>query len=88
MAQPLGERSDVARQPMRLGLGLPRKRQLGGKLVVWTPLAGAADLGPQLLTPRGGALDEVLQDRVPSRGVGAVLPSSVGCVVRSSAYPG
>ncbi len=27
-------------------------------------------------------------DRVPSRGVGAVLPSSVGCVVRSSAYPG
>jgi len=34
MAQPLGERSDVARQPMRLGLGLPRKRQLDGKLVV------------------------------------------------------
>jgi len=49
MAQPLGERSDVAGQLMRLGLGLPRKRQLGGKLVVGTTLAGAADLGLQRL---------------------------------------
>ncbi len=39
MAQPVDECSDVARQLMRLGLGLPRKRQLGGKLVVWTPRA-------------------------------------------------
>jgi len=43
MAPPLGERSDVAGQPMRLGLGLPGKRQRDGELVVWTPLAGAAD---------------------------------------------
>jgi len=45
MAQPLGERSDVAGQPMRLGLGLPREHQLRGKLVFWTPLVGRIDLG-------------------------------------------
>src|SRR5271166_2567617 len=49
MAQPLGERSDVASQPIRPGLGLPRKLQLDDKPVVWTTLAGAVDLGLQLL---------------------------------------
>jgi len=46
---------------MRLGLGLPRKRQLGGKLVVWTTLAGTAGLGLQRLAPGRGTLGEVLQ---------------------------
>ena len=61
MAQPLGERSDVAGQPMRLGLGLPGKRQRDGELVVGTPQAGAAGLGLQRLAPRGGALGEARQ---------------------------
>jgi len=46
---------------MLLGFGLPRKRQLDGKLVVWIPLAGAVDLGPQLRTPGRGALGEARQ---------------------------
>ena len=49
MAQPLSERSDVACQRLRLGLGLPR--QLYGQLIGWTKLARAADLGLQLLAP-------------------------------------
>ena len=49
VAQPVDERSDVAGQPMRLGLGLPRRPQLGGELVIWTPLPGAASLGLQRL---------------------------------------
>ncbi len=49
MAQPRGERWDVAGQLMRFGLDFPRKLQLGGKLVVGTPLAGAAGLGLQRL---------------------------------------
>ena len=61
VAQPVHERSDVASQPMRLGLGLPRRLQLADKLAVWTPLAGAADPGLQRLAPRHGALGEVLQ---------------------------
>ncbi len=61
MAQPLGERSDVAGQPMRLGLGLPRKRQLGGKPVAGRTLAGAADPGLQRLAPGRGALGEARQ---------------------------
>jgi hypothetical protein len=51
MAQPLGERSNVASQPTRLGFGLPRKLQLEDKIVVWTKLAGAVDLVLQLLAP-------------------------------------
>ena len=61
MAQPLGECPDVAGQRMRLGLGLPGQHQLGGKLVVGTTLAGAADLGLQRLAPRRGALGEARQ---------------------------
>jgi len=49
MAQPLDERSDVAGQLIRFGLGLPGKRQLGDKLMVWTTLAGATGLGLQHL---------------------------------------
>ena len=45
MAQPLGERPDVAGQFMCLGLGLPGLRQLGGELVVGTTLAGVAGPG-------------------------------------------
>ena len=45
MAQPLGERSDVAGQLIRFGLGLPGKRQLGGELIAGTTVAGAAGLG-------------------------------------------
>ncbi len=61
MAQPLDERSDIAGQPMRLGLGLPGKRQLGGEPVVWTPRVGAAHLGLQHLAPRCSALAEARQ---------------------------
>jgi len=50
------ERLDVARQFMRLSLGLPRKRQLGGKLMVWTPRAAVADPGLQRPAPRRGTL--------------------------------
>ncbi len=46
---------------MRLGLGLPRKRQLGGKLVVCDTLAGTAGLGLQHLAPGRGALGEARQ---------------------------
>ena len=49
MAQPLGERPDVAGQFMRLGFGLSYKRQMSGKLVVGTPLAGASGLCLQRL---------------------------------------
>jgi hypothetical protein len=45
----LGKRSNIAGQPLCLGLGLARK--LYGPLVVWTKLAHAADLGLQLLAP-------------------------------------
>jgi hypothetical protein len=51
MAQPLGERSDVARQPIRLGLGLSRLFQLDSKRFVWAALAGAVDPVVQLLAP-------------------------------------
>jgi len=61
MAQPLGERSDVAGQLIRFGLGFARKRQPGGKLVVGTTVAAAADLGMQRLAPRRGALGEARQ---------------------------
>ncbi len=46
---------------MRLGLSLPPKHQLGGKLVAWTPLVGRIDLGLQRLTPGRGALGEARQ---------------------------
>src|SRR5258708_15596289 len=59
MAQPLSERSDVAGQPLRLGLGLPRK--LNGQFVVRTKLTRAANLGLELLAPRPGALGEARQ---------------------------
>ena len=39
VAQPLNKRSDVTGQQVRPSLVLPRKRQLGGKLVVWTTLS-------------------------------------------------
>jgi hypothetical protein len=51
MAQPLGECSDVARQPIRLGLGLSRLFQLDSKRFVWTTLAGAVDPVVPLLAP-------------------------------------
>jgi len=51
MAQPLGERSDVAGQSMRFVLAPSRERQLGGKLVIGFTPAGAADLGLQHLAP-------------------------------------
>ncbi len=59
MAQPLSERSDVAGQSLRLGLGLPRK--LNGQFVVRTKPTRAADLGLQLLAPRPGTLGEARQ---------------------------
>jgi hypothetical protein len=49
VAQPLGERSDVARQPGYLGLDLPGNVQLGNQLVVWAVPAGAVDPGLQFL---------------------------------------
>ncbi len=58
MAQPLGERLNIAGQLMRLGLGLPGKLQLGGEPVVGTPRAGAAHLGLPRLAPRCSALVE------------------------------
>jgi hypothetical protein len=52
VAQPVEERADVASEPVCLGLGLPRTmQQLGGQLVVWIALAGAAGLGLQGLAP-------------------------------------
>jgi hypothetical protein len=51
MAQPLGERSDVTSQPIRLALGLSRLFQLDRKRFVWTLLAGAVDPVVQLLAP-------------------------------------
>jgi len=51
VAQPLDERANVAGQPRRLDLGLPRKRQLGGQRVVGRTLAGTADPGLQRLAP-------------------------------------
>jgi hypothetical protein len=51
MAQPLGERSNVAGQLMCLGLGLPGQRQLGGELIAGTMVAGATHLGLQRLAP-------------------------------------
>jgi hypothetical protein len=57
----LGERSDVAGQPVRCRFGLPRKLQLGGKLLVWITLTCMVDLGLQLLALRPDALgDSVL----------------------------
>ncbi len=61
MAQPLGERSDVAGQLMRLGPSLPGKRQLGGKLIVWTKLVSRIDLGLQRLAPGHGVLGQTRQ---------------------------
>ena len=61
VAQPVNERSDVASQPVRLGLGLPSKVSLSDKLVVWIALAGTADPGLQRLAPRRGPLGEVRQ---------------------------
>jgi hypothetical protein len=55
VAQPLGERSDVAGQPVRLGLGLSSKLHGGSKL------ARAADLGLQPCAPRPRALGEARQ---------------------------
>jgi hypothetical protein len=55
----MGERSYVAGQLLRLGLGLSSKRH--GELVVRTKLTRAADLGLQLLAPRPGALGEARQ---------------------------
>jgi len=46
---------------MRLGLGLPRKRQLGDKLVIGTTRAGGAGLGLQRMAPGRGALGEARQ---------------------------
>jgi hypothetical protein len=51
--------SDIVSQAMSFGLGLPHLRQLAGKFVVRTALAGVTlDLRLQHLTPRGGALGE------------------------------
>jgi hypothetical protein len=51
MAQPLGERPNVAGQTRRLRLGLSCQLQLGGKRVVWTTPASTVDLGLQPLAP-------------------------------------
>ncbi len=59
MAQPLSERSDVAGQSLRLGLGLPCK--LHGQFVVRTKLTRAANLGLQLFAPRPRPLGEARQ---------------------------
>jgi len=61
VAQPLNKRSDVASELMGLGFSLSRTFQVGGKLVVWTPLAGASGLGLQRLAPRRGARSEARQ---------------------------
>jgi hypothetical protein len=58
VAQPVHERSDIAGQPVRLGFGLPRRLQLGGKLVVRTAPAGAAGPGLQRPAPRRRTLGE------------------------------
>jgi hypothetical protein len=49
LAKRLGECSDVACQPLCLGLGLAPK--FFGQAAVWTKLARAADLGLQFLAP-------------------------------------
>ena len=59
MAQPLSERSDVAGQSLRLGLGLPRK--FNGQFVVRTKPTRAVNLGLELLAPRPGTLGEARQ---------------------------
>ena len=49
MTQPLGECTDVAGQPKRLDLGLPRTIQLDSKFIVRSTLACAVDPVLQLL---------------------------------------
>jgi hypothetical protein len=61
VAQPLNKRSDVASELMGSGFSLSRTFQVGGKLVVWPPQAGASGLGLQHLAPRGGTLGEARQ---------------------------
>jgi hypothetical protein len=51
MVQPLGERWDVARQPIRLGLGLSCLFLLDCMRFVWIPLAGAVDPVARFLAP-------------------------------------
>jgi hypothetical protein len=61
MAQPLGERADVARQLNCVGLGLPCQFSLGRKGLACARLAGAVDPLKQLLASRGGALGQARQ---------------------------
>jgi hypothetical protein len=57
MVQPLGEHSDIAGQPTRLGFVPPRESQFSDKVAIPTT-ASAIDPGLQLLAPRRRAFGE------------------------------